>query len=150
MGETSRRTFTRGREHKNDARLMNPGSHILNHWLRYHEGEDPDLMKMGMKIHTFRRTAFERQVAEAVTIQQVQKDHYLMNSKSEYRACKIPRISIKMGDSEMYEETEKRRREQQEDDELEQKIKIMKRMSQKRRMEEEPTQQRKRARISYD
>ena len=150
MGETSRSAFTRGREHKNDARLMNPGSHILKHYLRYHDGEDPDEMKMGMKIHTFRRTAFERQVAEAVTIQQVQNKHHLMNSKSEYRACKIPRISIKMGDSEMYEETERRRKEQQEDDELEQRIKVMKRMSQKRRMEEEPIQQRKRARLGHD
>ena len=99
VGETSRSAYTRGREHKNDARLMNPGSHVLKHYLKYHDGEDPDEMKMGMKIHSFRKSAFERQVAEAVTIQQVQKNHHLMNSKSEYRACKIPRITIKMGDT---------------------------------------------------
>ena len=50
----------------------------------------------------------------------------------------------------MYEETERRRREQKEDDELEQRIKTMKRMSQKRRMEEEPVQQRKKARMAHD
>ena len=122
----------------------------MKHYLRYHDGEDPDEMKMGMKIHTFRKSAFERQVAEAVTIQQVQKNHHLMNSKSEYRACKIPRITIKMGDTEMYEETERRRREQREDDELEARIKTMRRMSQKRRMEEETIQQRKRARLTHD
>ena len=60
-----------------------------------------------------------------------------MNSKSEYRACKIPRITIKMGDTEMFEEIERRRREQKEDDDLEAKIKTMKRMSQKRMIEKE-------------
>ena len=129
---------------------MNPGSHVLKHYLKFHDGEDPEEMKMGMKIHSFRNLAFERQVAEAVTIQQIQKNHHLMNSKSEYRACNIPRITIKMGDTEMYEETERRRREQKEDDELEQRIKTMKRMSQKRRMEEEPVQQRKKPRMAHD
>ena len=106
VGETSRSAYTRGKEHKNDARLMNPESHVSKHYLKFH------------------------------TIQQIQKNHHLMNSKSQYRACKIPRITIKMGDTEMYEETERRRREQKEDNELEQRIKTMNRMSQKRRMEE--------------
>ena len=98
IGESSRSAYTRGKEHKNDARLMNGGSHILKHYLKHHDGENPDNMKIGMKIKSFRRSAFERQVAEAVTIQQAQKTHHLTNSKSEYRACKLPRISIKMGD----------------------------------------------------
>ena len=90
IGESSRSAFTRGLEHKNDARLMNKGSHILKHYIKYHEGEDPEDMKIGMKIKSFRRSAFERQVAEAVSIQQAQSTHFLMNSKSEYRACKLP------------------------------------------------------------
>ena len=85
-------------------------------------------MKIGMKIKSFRRSAFERQVAEAVSIQQAQSTHFLMNSKSEYRACKLPRISVKLGDSDMYEEVKKRKKEQKEEDDLEAKIKLMKRM----------------------
>ena len=72
IGESSRSAFTRGLEHKNDARLMNKGSHILKHYIRFHDGENPDEMKMGMKIKLFRRSAFKRQVAEAVSIQQAQ------------------------------------------------------------------------------
>ena len=50
----------------------------------------------------------------------------------------------------MYEEVEKRRKEQKEEDELEARIKLMKRMSKKRQMEEERLKPRKRARIEVD
>ena len=85
---------------------------------------------------SYRSVAFERQVAEAVSINQGQGTHYLMNSKSESRACHIPRITFKMGNNKMYEEVEKRRKEQKEEDELESKIKLMKRLSKKRQLED--------------
>ena len=69
IGETSKSAFTSGIEHQNDARLMNKGSHILKHYIRFQDGENPEEMKLGMKIKSFRRSAFERHVAEAVTIQ---------------------------------------------------------------------------------
>ena len=50
IGETSRSAFARGLEHQNDARLMNKGSHILKHYIRFHDGENPEEMKMRMKI----------------------------------------------------------------------------------------------------
>ena len=60
IGKTSRSTYTRGKEHKNDARLMNAGSHVLKHYLKHHDGENPDDMKMGMKINSFRRSTNSR------------------------------------------------------------------------------------------
>ena len=50
----------------------------------------------------------------------------------------------------MYEEVEKRRKEQKEEDELEARLKLMKRMSNKRLMEDERMKPRKRAHIEVD
>ena len=47
---------------------MDTSSHKLKHYLRHHNKEDPKDMVFRMKILSFRKLAFERQVAEAVTI----------------------------------------------------------------------------------
>ena len=48
-----------------------------------------------MKIKKVYRSAFERQIGEAVSIHiEKKKGNILMNGKSEYNRCKIPRISM--------------------------------------------------------
>ena len=70
-----------------------------------------------MKILRQTRSALERQVTESVIIQEEQRDHYLMNSKSEYNRCSLPRLTAKLGskdyDKIRQDELEEEKREEQ-------------------------------------
>ena len=56
-----------------------------------------------MKILTFHKSAFERQIREAVLL-----DFYagplILNSKLEYTRCSLPRIEMKIGNKETQED----------------------------------------------
>ena len=54
----------------------------------------------GMRVVQYTRSALERQVLESVLIQEEGKKHEIMNSKSEYSRCSIPRLTTKLGDKE--------------------------------------------------
>ena len=100
VGETARSVFERGHEHLSDVLNLSQKSHILRHYVESHSGEDLDTIRFNMKVIRFTKTAFERQILESVLIQE-NRHHNLLNSKSEYNRCSIPRITLKMGDSEM-------------------------------------------------
>ena len=97
IGETARSSHERGLEHWGDAISLNPKSHILKHYAEHHMGEGIEEMKFNMLVIKFTKTAFERQIYESVQIQE-NRSHILLNSKSEYNRCSIPRITIKMGE----------------------------------------------------
>ena len=88
-------------------------------------------MIMRMKILCFKRTAFERQVHESVKIQQ-NRNHHLLNSRSEFNRCSLPRLTVKLGDRELGELTEKLKEDQKKEDRLEKMISEWKKMSKKR------------------
>ena len=44
------------------------------------------------------QSSFERQVLESVLIQSERKHHNILNSRSEYNRCSLPRLSTKMGE----------------------------------------------------
>ena len=46
------------------------------------------------------RTAFERQIEEAVTIQHRSKEKDLLNSRAEYNQSAFPRLVARLGDTE--------------------------------------------------
>ena len=52
-----------------------------------------------MEVVRYTRTSFERQILESVCIQQ-STHHNLLNSRSEYNRCSLPRLSTKLGDKE--------------------------------------------------
>ena len=99
IGESSRSSFERAREHQNDMRQLKPSSHMLRHALDMHEGEDLGGIRFGMEVVKFTRTSFERQILESVCIQQ-NTSHNLLNSRSEYNRCSLPRLSTRLGDKE--------------------------------------------------
>ena len=95
IGETWRTGYERGREHMEDLQQIREGSHMLKHILEDHPGKKMKEIKFGIRIKQTFRSALERQVSEAVSIHQAQRDGYkLMNSKSEYSRCIVPRIKI--------------------------------------------------------
>ena len=99
LGETSRSAFERGFEHKDGIRKLNKANHFLKHLVDKHREEDWEKVDMQMKVVKYHRSAFERQIYEAVLIQEY-RHHHILNSKSEYNRAALPRIGIKMGDKE--------------------------------------------------
>ena len=96
VGETGRSAYERGLEHINDYMNYDEGSHLLKHYLNCHKEMKMCDVKFGMRIRNTFNTALERQVGEAVAIDiENRRGIKIMNSKSEYNRCTIPRISTK-------------------------------------------------------
>ena len=49
------------------------------------------------KVVRYSRNVFEKQVIESVIIQE-ERGHHILNSKSEYNRCSLPRLSAKLGE----------------------------------------------------
>jgi hypothetical protein len=81
IGESSRSSYIRGKNHLDDARLLSTSSHMLKHYLDKHIADKPEDMIFRMKVISFKRSAYERQVHESVLIQQ-NRNHMLLNSRS--------------------------------------------------------------------
>ena len=86
IGESARSCHERGREHVGDCEQLKPGSHMLKHIIDKHEGKQPNEIKFKMKAVKFHKSAFERQIHEAVLIQE-SRGHHILNSLSEYNRC---------------------------------------------------------------
>ena len=65
-------------------------SHMLKHAVIHHEARVDDV-KFKVEIIRNHKSAFERQLHEAVEILLHNKGN-LMNSKSEYNRCSVPRL----------------------------------------------------------
>ena len=78
---------------------------MLRHALDQHAGERLSEIEFGMEVIRSTRTSFERQILESVCIQQ-NTHHNILNSRSEYNRCSLPRLSTRLGDKE-YKKYEK-------------------------------------------
>ena len=125
IGESARSCFERGSEHLDDMVHLRTSSHLLKHYLTSHEGEDINNITFRMKAVKFHRSAFERQIHESVRIQSSRGIHDLMNSKSEYNRCALPRLGLKWGDREFKEKKDEEEHEASLEEELEKKIRQM-------------------------
>ena len=100
VGESSRSAYERGYEHLDKLASLNSSSHMLRHMVDVHRGENFEQVKWGMFIVKFLRSAFERQIEEAVRIEKVADSGNILNSKSEYNNCTLPRLVTRIGDPE--------------------------------------------------
>ena len=91
VGESARSIFERAAEHQADATSRKEDSHILKHWLTSHP-EDPNPPAFRIEVVGSFNDALTRQVAEAVRIEL--RGENVLNSKSEYTRCRIPRLVI--------------------------------------------------------
>ena len=82
IGETSRSIYERGIEHKKDLQFRRTRSHLLRHCVEIHSDENPDKIEFGMRLLSSHKSAFERQLSEAVMIEKY-NGQYLLNSKLE-------------------------------------------------------------------
>jgi hypothetical protein len=97
VGESARSLFERSWEHVADYRNLSTKSHMLKHAVEMHPEEELNDIKFGIKITKTAKTSFERQIFESVEIQE-NRHHHLLNSRSEYNRCAVPRLMCKLGD----------------------------------------------------
>ena len=98
VGETSRTAFERGTEHARDRKSRREDSHMYLHTEEEHPGGE-DRIKFEMKVIRSHQSALSRQIHEAVLIANSWNKN-LLNSKSEYNRCIIPRLTVMVGQQE--------------------------------------------------
>ena len=76
---------------------------------------------------------YERQVPESVLIQQESNDHNILNSKSEYNRCALPRLTTRLGEKDFEEWREEKIEEKRKEEELERKIRLLRKERNKER-----------------
>ena len=118
VGETSRSVYERTWEHTNSMKQLQTSSHMLKHMLEVHGEEEMEKVEFGARVLKFARSAFERQVMESVLIQEEREKHHILNSKSEYNRCSLPRLTAKLGERDW----KKREKEGEEEKEKEKRL----------------------------
>ena len=110
VGETSRTIQERALEHWADTKGTKgvEGSHMLKHMEQYHGREKPKFIMRVVQLH---RSALSRQTGEEVQIMRRGGAGSVLNSKSEFNRCYIPRLKVE-------EQDKIRTMEQQEEDEM--------------------------------
>ena len=89
IGETSRNTYSRGKEHLRDLDSKNERSVMWKHAKEEHQGRIPDFTCS--VVERFLKDSLLRQVSESVRINREKPG---MNSKSEWNFINIPRAKI--------------------------------------------------------
>ena len=142
IGETSRSSFERGWEHVNDMAQLKTSSHMLKHALTTHQEQEMNEVQFGMRIIRSCQSSFERQVYESVAIQQERKSHHILNSRSEFNRCSLPRIAAQIGENEYEKCSEELKQEKIEEEKLEKMIIMLRKKKNKARLipsKSEPT-----------
>jgi hypothetical protein len=91
VGESSRSRYECGKEHEADIVGELEESHQIKHWVLDHPELDAP-PKFKFKVVSSFRYALTRQLSEAVRIELRGED--ILNSKSEFNRCKVPRLKI--------------------------------------------------------
>ena len=136
VGETARSVFERAFEHQNAREQLHPESHMLRHIIDKHEDQDMDSIKFGIRILKFTRSSFERQILESVQIQEQRKDHHILNSRSEYNRCAVPRMATKIGDKDSDQASREKKEDERKKNEIEEKIRKIRKEKNCERMTE--------------
>ena len=110
IGESSRTLHERSKEHQKDWETKKEKSHIAKHQGATHTlGEEPDFIIRPVR---FFKTAFSRQIGEAIRIRRRGGAGAILNSKAEYSRCRIPRLVLEEVDVEEEEREEQKYREE--------------------------------------
>ena len=88
-------------------------SQMLKHAVQEHSEEDLNEIRWGMFITEYKRTAFERQIGEAVKIREAAQTSNILNSRSEWNQSSLPSLVMKISNREQaLKEIEKEIREE--------------------------------------
>ena len=93
VGESSRSMYERGKEHQKDGKDRAEDSHQWKHWANEH----PDMEgnpRFKFRIIASFSDPLTRQLAESVRIDR--RGMEILNSRSEYSRCRVPRLQLDM------------------------------------------------------
>ena len=88
VGESGRSLNERAGEHHHDAGALKEDSHMIKHW-QEHDRNQEEVPRFHFKVIGSFQDPLTRQVSEAVRIDL--RGGGVLNSKSEYSRCKLPR-----------------------------------------------------------
>ena len=91
-------------------------------------------VQFGMKVVKYNQSSFERQIRESVTIQSERQDHILLNSRTEYNRCSLPRLCTQVGEGEYKNYSEQLDLEKKEEEKIESRIRQLRKERNKARM----------------
>ena len=92
LGETSRSSYQRGREHLKEIQEATPTHPLVIHNIEEHGGETQEILMRTLTTHL---SAMERQVQESLNIiQESKKPGNCLNVKSEWAGSKIPGLQV--------------------------------------------------------
>ena len=134
IGETSRSSFERGWEHVNDMAQLKTSSHMLKHALTTHQEQEMSEVQFGMRIIRSCQSSFERQIYESVIIQQERRHHHILNSRSEFNRCSLPRLAAQVGENEYEKYSEELKQEKIQEEKLEKMIITLRKKKNKSRL----------------
>ena len=116
VGESSRSLHERAKEHVADRDNLKEDSHMVKHWVCDH----PDLLeppKFKFRIVRSFQDPLTRQLAEAVRIERSGEN--ILNSKSEFNRCRIPRLKINLEEWGVWRKEKEKAEEERKDEDLE-------------------------------
>ena len=90
-GESSKNSYSRGKEHKDSYLNKTDDSTLWRHCLEYHNGEEKEF---SMSVRQSFNDSMSRQICEAVYIRRTPNER-LMNSRSEWNTAVIPTAIIR-------------------------------------------------------
>ena len=73
---------------------------MLKHIVGEHSGQDMAEVEFGRRVLRFTQLSSERQIKESVVIQGERQKHNLLNSRTEYNQCSLPRLCTQVGEGE--------------------------------------------------
>ena len=103
FGETHRDANTRGNEHLFDYNSQSEDSHMMKHLCEDHKDSSQKDIRFGMSVVKKHKSSFERQIFESILIFRGGKN--VLNSKSEYSRCVVPRLSTMISDNGQIEDS---------------------------------------------
>ena len=95
---------------------------MLKHAVGANAGEDMSAVQFSINVLRYCKSSFERQILESVIIQDERKNHHILNSRSEYNRCSLPRLCTQVGDSEYARVDKELIQEKMEEEKLETRI----------------------------
>ena len=109
-----------------------PALTYLKHLLDQHESENFADIDFRMQVISYPRSAYERQILEAVLIQQ-NRHHYLLNSRSEFNRSAIPRLSMRLGEKEFSQRVKEEKLEDEKEENLKSRIRDLRKQRNRER-----------------
>ena len=116
---------------------LKPCSHLLKHVLDMHQNENPEEIKFSVRVLSYCKSSFERQIMESVIIQR-ERHHNLLNSKAEYNRSAVPRLTTKIGEKQYKKWEKEAEKDMEKNEQLEEKIRQMRKMRNKTRRNPTP------------